>query len=77
MAVGAVILGLDLLEYWQIGRGNMVRRPFGMLGFEIFGLQTVFFGLLWLAPVTMTSRERQIAERLQTLLDIGRSRPRE
>jgi len=46
VAVGAVILGLDLIEYAQSGRGNPVRRPFGILGFGLFGLQTVFFGLL-------------------------------
>jgi glycosyltransferase involved in cell wall biosynthesis len=46
MAVGLLILGMDVLEFWQTGRGNMIRRPFGVLGFGIFGLQTVFFGLL-------------------------------
>ncbi len=46
IGIGAVILGLDLFEYFQRGRGNPVRRPFGVLGFGLFGLQTVFFGLL-------------------------------
>lgn len=46
MGVGLLILGMDIVEFWQIGRGNVVRRPFGVLGFGIFGLQTVFFGLL-------------------------------
>ena len=46
VGIGAVILGLDLFEYLQTGRGDPVRRPFGVLGFGLFGLQTVFFGLL-------------------------------
>ena len=46
MTVGILILGMDVVEFWQSGRGNVVRRPFGVLGFGIFGLQTVFFGLL-------------------------------
>jgi hypothetical protein len=46
IGIGAVILGLDLIEYFRSGRGNPVRRPFGVLGFGLFGLQTVFFGLL-------------------------------
>jgi len=41
MGVGTAILGLDLYEYFQSGR-----RPFGVLGFGLFGLQTLFFGLL-------------------------------
>ena len=46
IAIGVGILGADLVEYFQTGRGNMVRRPLGVLGFGIFGLQTLFFGLL-------------------------------
>jgi len=46
MGIGTVILGIDLYEYVQLGRGVPVRRPFGVLGFGLFGLQTVFFGLL-------------------------------
>lgn len=46
MAVGLLILGVDVVEFSQTGRGNVIRRPFGVLGFGIFGLQTVFFGLL-------------------------------
>lgn len=46
MVVGLLILGMDVVEFWQTGRGNVIRRPFGVLGFGIFGLQTVFFGLL-------------------------------
>ncbi len=46
IGIGAVILGVDLIEYFRQGRGNPVRRPFGVLGFGLFGLQTVFFGLL-------------------------------
>lgn len=46
MAIGATILVVDIVEFWQTGRGNVVRRPLGVLGFGIFGLQTVFFGLL-------------------------------
>ncbi len=46
IGIGAAILGLDLVEYFRSGRGNPVRRPFGVLGFGLFGLQTVFFGLL-------------------------------
>ena len=52
MAVGLLILGMDVVEFWQTGRGNVIRRPFGVLGFGIFGLQTVFFGLLGHLVVT-------------------------
>ena len=46
MAVGLLILGMDVVEFLQTGRGSVIRRPFGVLGFGIFGLQTAFFGLL-------------------------------
>jgi glycosyltransferase involved in cell wall biosynthesis len=46
MAIGAVILGLDLVEYLRGAASKPVQRPFGVLGFGLFGLQTVFFGLL-------------------------------
>ena len=55
IAVGTGILGADLVDYFQTGRGNMVRRPLGVLGFGIFGLQTVFFGLLGHLVITNRS----------------------
>jgi len=54
VAVGAIILGIDLIDYLQSGRGKPVQRPFGVLGFGLFGLQTVFFGLL--GHLIITSR---------------------
>ena len=46
MAVGAGILFIDFVDFLQDRTGDLVRRPFGVLGFGLFGLQTVFFGLL-------------------------------
>jgi glycosyltransferase involved in cell wall biosynthesis len=54
VGVGAAILGIDLFDYFQKGAGEPVQRPFGVLGFGLFGLQTVFFGLL--GHLVITSR---------------------
>lgn len=46
VAIGLVIFGWDLTE-WFIGNASKpVTRPNGVLGFGLFGLQTLFFGLL-------------------------------
>lgn len=46
MAVGVGLLVTDLVNYFLVSGGTIIRRPLGVLGFGIFGLQTVFFGLL-------------------------------
>jgi glycosyltransferase involved in cell wall biosynthesis len=52
IGIGTVILGLDFVEFLRSGQGKPVQRPFGVLGFGLFGLQTVFFGLLGHLVVT-------------------------
>jgi ABC-type dipeptide/oligopeptide/nickel transport system permease component len=44
--IGAGIMTADIIEFIRSGGGDVIRRPFGVLGFGLFGLQTVFFGLL-------------------------------
>ena len=46
MTIGTGIAAMDLADFIRTGTGDVIRRPFGVLGFGLFGLQTVFFGLL-------------------------------
>ena len=46
MAIGTGIAIIDIVDFLRTGTGDVIRRPFGVLGFGLFGLQTVFFGLL-------------------------------
>jgi len=46
MGVATIIAGLDLSAYLRGLSTQLVARRFAVLGFGLFGLQTVFFGLL-------------------------------
>jgi glycosyltransferase involved in cell wall biosynthesis len=46
IGVATIIVGLDLSAYLQGVSTQLVARRFAVLGFGLFGLQTVFFGLL-------------------------------
>jgi len=46
LLVGLAILAADLSDFFRGLSRSPVRRPFGVLGFGLFGLQTVFFGVL-------------------------------
>jgi glycosyltransferase involved in cell wall biosynthesis len=46
MAIGAAILVNDVYAFLMLGADRIVEQRFGVLGFGLFGLQTVFFGIL-------------------------------
>ncbi len=46
MLLGTVILGWDVIDWAMGNSAKVISRPNGVIGFGLFGLQTVFFGLL-------------------------------
>jgi glycosyltransferase involved in cell wall biosynthesis len=46
IALGTIILGWDLVQWFFGDASKPVQSPNGVIGFGLFGLQTLFFGLL-------------------------------